>query len=472
MGLASAKRSLINRISRNTEGSVSRFQIAAFAFPNLISGILARPALYILPTIYAKYHGLSLTQIGSILLIVRLVDTVTDPLIGYLSDRTNTVIGKRKPWMIIGFLGAMVCVHRLFVPPESVDIWFFTIWFSLLLLSWTMIEIPYVAWQTELTRDYKARNQIVAARFGTGVGGELLFAAVPLLPFFLTSEITPETLEVVGWLMIVAIPVAVLSSTVFAPLGEPDASEPASESLLRTAVALAHSKPALLFLLITMSAGLGAGIVAGSFFLLLDTYLLIGDKFSIVLIANSAVLLISIPVWVSLLKILPRNKTFAVCAGIMLTGVLALVFLQPGEGAFLPTVAISLIFNFAQAGIMLCTDTILADVADYEAWRCKEYRTGALNSLAALTKKAGIAAGGGIALVILGWFSYDATTSAHTATEVIGLKLVLGVAAPSLMLIGAVSAWFFPLTRRRHEIVKRRLDSLAERAKRIPGEQR
>ena len=69
-----------------------------FAGPSIVLGLTGTASGSILAGVYAKNFDISLTALGTAMLVARIFDAITDPLIGYLSDRTRTRLGPRKPW--------------------------------------------------------------------------------------------------------------------------------------------------------------------------------------------------------------------------------------------------------------------------------------------------------------------------------------------------------------------------------------
>ena len=91
--------------------------IAAFCAPRLVTSVLHGQTLSALPGVYALYFGLDLGMIGATLMLVRVFDAITDPLIGYASDRTTSRFGKRKPWVLGGTIAAIPAILFFFMPP-------------------------------------------------------------------------------------------------------------------------------------------------------------------------------------------------------------------------------------------------------------------------------------------------------------------------------------------------------------------
>ena len=92
------------------------------------------PVSLYLPLVYSKDLGLSLTEIGLVLMLARVSDVITDPLIGVLSDRTKSRFGKRKPWIAGGTLLMMISAFQLF-NPEALNQMPITKWY---LLGWSV----------------------------------------------------------------------------------------------------------------------------------------------------------------------------------------------------------------------------------------------------------------------------------------------------------------------------------------------
>ena len=149
--------------------------------------------IHILQGIYAKYYGFSLTTLASIILLARLFDAITDPLIGYYSDRYARRKGTRKPFILAGglllILSAyfLICTYWRNVVGESrnVSVAYFTFWFMALYLAMTLFEIPHSAWASELALTSADKAKIFSFRSVAGSLGMVCFYLVPLLPFLI-----------------------------------------------------------------------------------------------------------------------------------------------------------------------------------------------------------------------------------------------------------------------------------------------
>ena len=125
-----------------TPARYSRGQLLAYGLPGLPLAGLGVPLFIFLPAFYAQNRGLSLEAVGFALLLARLWDAVSDPLIGMLSDRIETRFGRRKPWLFAGTPITSLAVYMLFVPPEGAGTLHLFGWSALLYLGWTMCNCP------------------------------------------------------------------------------------------------------------------------------------------------------------------------------------------------------------------------------------------------------------------------------------------------------------------------------------------
>tara|TARA_A100001037_G_scaffold125242_1_gene113587 strand:+ start:175 stop:1539 length:1365 start_codon:yes stop_codon:yes gene_type:complete len=113
---------------------------------------------------------------------VLIFDIITDPIIGYFSDRTHSRWGRRVPWMVIGALILSGGIIGLFGVPQSLSLLGTIIWvggfFALATVGFTMVAIPYGATAGEMTQDPKERSTMMGFRMAFASVGILLGGAV------------------------------------------------------------------------------------------------------------------------------------------------------------------------------------------------------------------------------------------------------------------------------------------------------
>ena len=155
-----------------------------------------------------SFLGIPIALAGAVTTAVLIFDIISDPIIGYFSDKTVSRFGRRAPWMLVGAVVLALAMIGLFAVPENFTtraslIWV-TVFFLISTLGFTMVSIPYSAMAGEMTLDKKERSSMTAwrmafASLGILVGGALIpilagdtksgytFAAICVAPLIILS---------------------------------------------------------------------------------------------------------------------------------------------------------------------------------------------------------------------------------------------------------------------------------------------
>jgi GPH family glycoside/pentoside/hexuronide:cation symporter len=437
----------------------------AFAGPAFATGIMYGPGPGILAGMYAKYFGVSLAGLGTALLVGRLFDAITDPTIGFLSDKTKTRLGARKPWLIGGYAVYLLGMYFWFIPHMGVGAVYFLVWYLVTTFGWTMVEVPYLAWQAELSHDYKERVRIATFRVFSERCGRIAFSLFPLLPFFATTEITPEVIKALVVLAAVAIPILLLINIRWAPVGETLATSETGSffAFLKTAV---RNRPVLLLLGGQFFFGIAEGFYGVTLFLFVDTYLQEGAKLPYILFGSYAAAIVILPIALKIMQRIGKHQAWALGSALTVVVCLCTFAINPGPWAFAAVFALTVLIMFTFGVGQVAQPAILADVVDYDTLKTGQNRSGQYFALLNLVFKANFAVGGAIALFTLEVFGFDPTQALHDATATLGIKFAFGGLPAISIIIGIVFIVLFPLDKRRHDIIRRRLESLAARAAR------
>ena len=155
-----------------------------------------------------SFLGIPIALAGAVTTAVLIFDIITDPIIGYFSDKTVSRFGRRAPWMLVGAVVLALAMIGLFAVPEnfttSASLIWVIVFFLISTLGFTMVSIPYGAMAGEMTLDKKERSSMTAwrmafASLGILVGGALIpilagdtksgytFAAICVAPLIILS---------------------------------------------------------------------------------------------------------------------------------------------------------------------------------------------------------------------------------------------------------------------------------------------
>lgn len=124
--------------------------------------------------------GMSAAVMGMILLLGRGLDAFVDPIVGYLSDRTNTRLGRRRPWLLASVIPLGVTFVLIWVPPRDLGPTMVTVWMAATVVVFyfatSVLIIPHTALGAELTDNYHDRTRIFGGRHLGWIVGS--FAAI------------------------------------------------------------------------------------------------------------------------------------------------------------------------------------------------------------------------------------------------------------------------------------------------------
>lgn len=182
---------------------------------------LTMPVYIFLPTYYAQDLGLGFSLVGLTLLAARLLDVISDPVIGILGDKTRSEIGRRKIWILGGALPTIAGTWLLMIPVIPVQDLTGALYLfgssALLYIGWTCMILSFQAWGAELSENYDERSRISAWREGLTVGG--ILGTLALLAFLGLSskQDAADALNVITWLVVVLIPVTVFLALRYVP---------------------------------------------------------------------------------------------------------------------------------------------------------------------------------------------------------------------------------------------------------------
>ena len=166
----------------------------AYGMPGLGAGYM-----YLLMSLYVMKFSTDVLLIapavmGVIFSISRIWDAVSDPIAGYLSDRTTFKFGRRRTWMLISFIPISFGFMAVFSPPESMQGQSLDLWMMIAILSFysaiTLLNVPHMALGAELSEDYHERTRLFGVRhIGFTLGSILALVSMSLL---ISEENNPD----------------------------------------------------------------------------------------------------------------------------------------------------------------------------------------------------------------------------------------------------------------------------------------
>ncbi|MEM6669859.1 MAG: MFS transporter [Pseudomonadota bacterium] len=429
---------------------VSTGTAAAYAAPNLALAALNFPIFVYLAPFYASERGLSLEALGLILVSARLLDAISDPLMGILSDRWTTRFGRRKLWLVLSTPLVCFTVWQAMVPPAEVDVLYVAFWLSALTLSWTMALTPYLAWGGEIATDYGGRSKVTVWRESAFLIGTLASAAI-----YAQNGGGADGLRAVALFVVVALPVFAVVAVWWTP--EPRDRSRNRVSYSEGLAALKSNGPFQRLLFAYFVNGAANALPAALFFFFTAQVLEASTATAANLLALYFVCaVVAAPVWGFLAKRWSKHRAW--CVSMLYSCVIfAFVpFLGPGDIAAFTVICV--LTGFAFGADISLPPAIQADVVDVDTAATGEQRTGLYFAFWSVATKAAGAIAAGVGLYLLGASGFQ-EEGGSGETALLALALLYAAVPVVLKLLATAMVWRFPIDEAAQEDLRRRIEA-------------
>lgn len=339
--------------------------------------------------------GLRPGLVGLIFLLSLVWDSVTDPLVGTLSDRTRARWGRRRTWMLFGAIPFGLSYVMLWINPGLGETGTF-IYFLVAALFWktafTAVSVPYSALAPELTRDYDEQTRLNAYRFRFSILGSLIGAG--LHPFIVAAAPDVELGYIWSGLTWAAFMVASVWISFAATYEVPLSAAKADAALgvwasLRTALS---NRPYLMVVGLYFLGWLTLQFIQNYLFLYLRYWMGAENQVSGLLIALQGTSFIMLGIWVALGQRLPwldKKRMYSIGTGAWLVTQFCIFFIQPGQITALYVVAVMAGFSISAVAYLIPW-SMLPDVIDYGEWQTGVRREGIYYGLFIFLQKLGV----------------------------------------------------------------------------------
>ncbi len=436
---------------------IPTWQLIVFAGPAVPMAAMGLPISVYLPQFYAEQMGLGLAVVGTVFMVARLWDVITDPMMGVISDKFPSRWGRRRHWIVGSVPIILVSGVMLYMPSAPSSGLYLFGWMFILYIGYTMAQLNHLAWGAELHEDYDQRSRIMGFLQGAAIFGVPVVLLIPvLIEQFGTDDVAADRVAAMGWFLIVLLPITVAASVWKVP--EIKALSVKQELPLRDAIRpLLTNRPLQRVIASDFLSGF-SGAALGSMFLFQVIYVLQIDAPSILLLIYFFAGLGFVPVVVKLSYRLGKHQALIAAALFNALMVPTLFLIPPGN--FYVAAAIFTFLGVNVGSVTILYRSILADVADIDELETGHRRTGLFYALMTLTSKTGGAIAVGVVFWTLSLIGF-VPGEENTEAAILGLSIVF-VATPMICNFGvAAIMWGFPLNKDMQEDVRRQL---AERA--------
>jgi GPH family glycoside/pentoside/hexuronide:cation symporter len=434
-----------------TDGRIPFHTILAFSLATAPVGALTTPLLVNLPKHYGAL-GISLFLVGAIFAAVRILDIIVDPMVGMMMDRTRTRLGRYRVWLLASAPILMLGTWMLFFASPGVSAAYLFIWLGVMYIGFSILVLSQVAWGAVLAKDYDERSKVYAVGSVIGVLGAVGVLVAPIL----LQRTGAEAVHLMGWMILIALPVTILIVAVATPETlriTPDAHRVS----LRDFPGLIKHHAMRRLLLADLLFTLGPAITSPLF--LYFTQLLRGyteaEAFWM-LAAVSVAGLFGAPIWAWAAYRIGKHRALML-ASVLYAIAQGTIPLIPAKSFWIILPAMFVAGAILSAFAFLVR-AMVADVADEIRLETGKDRIGVLYSLVTSTAKIGTASAVFISLFLLGALGFNAEAGATNSPQALTGLLVIYTVPPVLMvLLAAFAVRGYSLSRERHDAIREAL---------------
>lgn len=434
-----------------------------YGLPFLVHQVALTPLVTFVPALYSSpEHGLPMAMVGTILLVSRITDAITDPIVGELSDRTRSRWGRRKPWILAGLPLLMLTVMMVFAPPVKVTPMYAVIWLSLIFLAFTIVDLPYKAWGADLSRDYHGRNRIAGWREGFGMVSGLLALVIILVATRVLGMNTADTMFWMGAIFAGAMPF--LFGAALWRVPEPpvsDETSPQERLSWREGAAAVLSNKAYLRLMGALLFLIGGAIIGASLHLIvMERVFNIRPWFAFILLGEGIIGLLSVPLWMRIARRYGKHRAMAIATAWLALWCLPIPLLSPGDGWWYAAIIVIRGLQGGAGSILI--PSMVADTVDVDTVRTGKSRAGAYYAWTGAITKLAVGLGAFVGTALPAAFGFENANLTNTASAQFALLATYAWVPMVIMACATPFFWFYPLTEAKQQALRREIEARRE----------
>lgn len=383
--------------------------------------------------------GLGAALAGLVIGVAKIYDAITDPLMGTISDRTHSRIGRRRPYLLTGALVSalsfVLIFHLAYFQGESYLLVIVIVALLLNATGYTIFSVPYMAMPAEMTGNYHERTSLMSYRIAAVAAGQL-FASVVGPRLLQTFGTGVEGHAIMSWILgaiIFAGGAVCFWMTRDAPF----------ESRFQTATPMGitrqlktawENRPFMLLLGIKLTHLFGLAVFISVLpFLFIRVMQVPIGYLSYYFLAQGSLMMVSQPLWVSVSRKVGKRGTYLITAAIYSAAGLSWLLAGQGEPAA-AIVARGLIAGFGAGGLLLVGQSMLPDTMEYDYQLSGQRREGILSGVYTTIEKISFALGPALTGLLLGAAGY-VQSAAPGAEQPEAVKVVIYLCASVIPIV-------------------------------------
>lgn len=433
----------------------------AYGAPNFAGAGMAIPVAIHMSIFYSDTVLVPLGYIAMAVAFARAFDAITDPFMGWISDRTKTRWGRRRPWMLLGAPLCSLAFVALFSPPESLAPMdaarWFTVTFVIFFLGTTMYGIPHYGLGPEITLDYKERLSLFGWLEGFAVLGTMFAAAAPaLLIQQLGSDRRAYASLAIGMGALLTLLYVILCLRI---RERPDFYEREPNPLVPGIRRVMRNRSFRVLLGVYLAASI-TGAIPGLMMPYFTKYVLRPENpdswIGLFLLTYFASAFLFLPVWIRAARRFGKKPIYLLNLALGGSGSAALFLVGPGDIGLMFGV---LVWAGSSFGVRLfLAPSMQADVIDYDELMTGKRREAQYGALWAIMTKFTVIPSASVPLAILASLDFRPNVE-QSETVQLAIRSIFALLPAATSIVAFVIALYFPIDERKHRAIRDGIDA-------------
>lgn len=407
---------------------------------------------------YTDVYGISAAAAGTIMLIARFWDMAIDPVIGVVSDRTETRWGKFRPYILFGAVPYAILAILTFTTPdfgETGKIIYAGATYILLMTAYAAINLPYSALGAVMTNDTYERAGLNTYRFIAGFTGQFVVTglALTLAEFFGRGNKAQGFQYTVFMFAIISLVFFFITFKTTKERVKPPKEQ--NNSLKEDFKSLIHNKAWIILAIVGIVSFVMFAMQNAAIAYYFKYYLGKEENVQLFNVVGTVALIVTLPLSKPLAKKFGNRNVFI--GSSLISGIFFILIYTARVSDIYAIYTFNIIAKMAYAPAVPLLWTMIADSADYGEWKTGRRATGLYFSAAVFAQKAGWGIGAAVAGWILAWSSF-VPNSIQNDTAITGIKLLVSVIPGILYMSCAIFMLFYKIDKKTTDVMKSDLD--------------
>lgn len=407
---------------------------------------------------YTDTFGISAAAAGTIMLIARFWDMISDPIMGVIADRTNTRWGKFRPYILWMALPYSVLAVLTFTTPDlgpTGKVIYAGVTYILLMSVFTAINLPYSSLGAVMTSDSYERAGLNSYRFIFAFIGQFIVSgtALSLALYFGGGDNAKGYQYTLILFSIISFVLFMITFKTTKERVQPPKEQ--KESLKEDFRNLFKNKPWLILFFVGIISFIMFAMQNLSIAYYFKYYIGKEENVQLFNVIGTVALIVAIPFSKPLAKRFGKRNVFL--ASSLLSGFFFICLYLPAANNLTMIYAFNILAKMSYAPAVPLLWTMLADTADYSEWKTGRRSTGLVFSAATFAQKAGWGIGGALAGWMLAIFNFTPNVE-QTETAITGIKLMISVIPGILYMSCAILLYFYTIDHETCVVMKSDLD--------------